>query len=204
MDVPVPVAGASPASGPTTLPTTEDAATRAAPAASAATTAPAPSEAAANSLACNCRCDAVRWLQVCLGCQMLIAVMRLLCPRPLLAAGNVFLVFMGWGKGGSASLVRLFFLAFFSLILGISDAFWLIVKCTGPYGMAWMDPKFYWKPFLGGPHGLPVPTPDGIPVHAMAHAADATRGGVFPPERPPARFQIYLELISFCISPLVW
>lgn len=93
--------------------------------------------------------------------------------------------------------MRLFFLAFFSLVLGVSDAFWLVVKCTGPYGMAWLDPKFYWKPFVLGHHGFSSET-SGEPT--AVHARDR----LLPPERPPAVFQIYIELVTFCLSPVIW
>ncbi|KAL8449991.1 hypothetical protein Emed_002732 [Eimeria media] len=159
---------------------------------------------ATTASACACCCDPKQWLRACIVCQLLIAILRLLTPRPLLAAGNVFLVFLGWGHGGQRSLVRLFFLAFFSLVLGVSDAFWLVVKCTGPYGMAWLDPKFYWKPFVVGHHAFSTIAPDGSPVSADARLTNNLHDRMLPPERPPAVFQIYIELITLLGAWLAW
>ncbi|KAL8440218.1 hypothetical protein Efla_000344 [Eimeria flavescens] len=169
---------------------------------SSPTSSPQATTTAANSAACSCCCDASRWLKACIVGQLLITVLRLLTPRPLLAAGNVFLVFLGWGSGSQRSLVRLFFLAFFSLVLGVSDAFWLVVKCTGPYGMAWLDPKFYWKPYVVGHHPFSGLSGDAQPA-ADARLANSLRDRMLPPEHPPAVFQIYVELVTFCISPVV-
>ncbi|XP_026189792.1 uncharacterized protein LOC113146498 [Cyclospora cayetanensis] len=144
--------------------------------------------------------------------ELLLAALRLFTPRPLIAAGNIFLVFLGCGQhkqprhqihSSSGSLVRLFFLAFFSLILGISDAFWLLVKCTGPYGMSWLEPKFYWKPFiLGAPAISATPTAEFSQEKPPPASASATER-LLPPEHLPAVFQIYLELGTFCVSPFV-
>lgn len=199
---------------PSAVPAAEDAASPSSPfpslpstgAATPAPASPGGRREATSGSACCCRCTATGWLKACTICQFLLALLRLLCPRPLQAAGNVFLVFLGWGQDRGGSLVRLFFLAFFSLVLGVSDAFWLIVKCTGPYGMAWLDPKFYWKPFVLAPHGaLSSPPPaGGAPGSISPPLIDGPHNRMLPPEKPPAIFQIYLELATFCISPIVW
>lgn len=149
-----------------------------------------------------CRCSPALGLQVANALQFLITAARLCSPRPLSAVSSLFLLCLGWKRKGSPSLLRLFFLAFFSLLFGVSDLFWVIVKCTGPYGLAWLQPKYYWRPLYAA--SLSHEAALGSSAAALAEASLDVQRRLLPPERPPAVWQIYCELAAFCLSPPVW
>lgn len=147
-------------------------------------------------------CSAVCGLVLVNVFQFLITAARLVSPRPLSAVSSLFLLCIGWKAGPSRSLLRPFFLTFFSLLFGVSDLFWLIVKCTGPYGLAWLQPQYYWRPLYSAsfPHEVPLETPSSL----LAESSFERQRRLLPPERPPASWQIYCELVAFCFSPPVW
>eukprot|EP00920_Eleutheroschizon_duboscqi_P025358 GHVT01062482.1.p1 GENE.GHVT01062482.1~~GHVT01062482.1.p1 ORF type:complete len:323 (-),score=58.00 GHVT01062482.1:1469-2437(-) len=118
-------------------------------------------------------------------------------------------------------------LKWFSSFSGVSDVFWLALKFTGPYGSAWLDPKYYWRPLNSGfavppaayraAYGLP-PIADQRDAHTHStpqHHGDIAEldthetaqrqsfNDLLPPERAPYQWQIYLELATYCINPIV-
>ncbi|PFH33116.1 hypothetical protein BESB_083150 [Besnoitia besnoiti] len=156
------------------------------------------------------------WLRLAVGLQALVGTARLLTPRPLVAVSNFFLVFLGFNVTATPAVIRLFFLSFFALILGLSDLFWLVMKFTGPFGTAWLDPQYYWRPLYPSVYDRPYLLPPASqspyqdkPEHAGPGRNETQAGAppplprMYPPERPPAVWQIYVELVCFCVSPLV-
>lgn len=148
------------------------------------------------------------WLRLSIFLQGVVGVARLLTPRPLVSVANFFLVFLGFNVTATPAVIRLFFLAFFSLILGLSDLFWLVMKFTGPFGSAWLDPQFYWRPLYPSVYDHayltpPPPVAGESPGAASKPVTPVPLPKMYPPERPPAVWQIYIELVCFCVSPLV-
>lgn len=156
-------------------------------------------------------CKSEGWLRATVGLQALVATARLLTPRPLVSVANFFLVFLGFNITATPAVIRLFFLSFFALILGLSDLFWLVMKFTGPFGSAWLDPKYYWRPIYPSvydraylasypPFDKTADSPQGA---GEAKPVPPPLPRMYPPERAPAVWQIYVELVCFCVSPLI-
>ncbi|PHJ24539.1 transmembrane protein [Cystoisospora suis] len=172
------------------------------------TTAAAPPRAASSPHVCGWMFKSEGWLRFSIGLQALVGLARLLTPRPLVSVANFFLVFLGFNVTATPAVIRLFFLAFFSLILGLSDLFWLVMKFTGPFGSAWLDPQFYWRPLYPSVYDHayltpPPPVAGDSPGAAAKPVTPVPLSKMYPPERPPAVWQIYVELVCFCVSPLV-
>ncbi|KFG63503.1 putative transmembrane protein [Toxoplasma gondii RUB] len=164
------------------------------------------------SSVCGWMCKSEGWLRATIGLQALVATARLLTPRPLVSVANFFLVFLGFNITATPAVIRLFFLSFFALILGLSDVFWLVMKFTGPFGSAWLDPRYYWRPIYPSVYDRAylVPNPPYVdnPPQSTLPAGETKPGPpplprMYPPERAPAVWQIYIELVCFCVSPLV-